>query len=59
MIRWEQQASGEWQGLSGELPVATVIKDPDAKREQWVWKIKCYASAGSRTRTTSSSFTTG
>src|SRR4051794_20329498 len=39
MIRWEQQASAEWQGLSGELPVATVIKDPDAEREQWVWKI--------------------
>jgi hypothetical protein len=40
MIRWEQQASGEWQGFSGELPVATVTRDPDAERERWLWKIR-------------------
>ena len=39
-IRWEQQENGDWHGFSGELPVATVAKDPDAEREQWAWKIK-------------------
>jgi hypothetical protein len=39
VIRWEQQESGDWHGFSGELPVATVAKDPDAEREQWAWKI--------------------
>ena len=34
MIRWEQQENGDWHGFSGELPVATVAKDPDAEREQ-------------------------
>ncbi|MFL5213336.1 MAG: hypothetical protein ACJ8DH_05545 [Microvirga sp.] len=40
MIRWEQQENGNWHRFSGELPVATVAKDPDAEREQWAWKIK-------------------
>ena len=39
MIRWEQLENGDWHGFSGELPVATVAKDPDAEREQWAWKI--------------------
>ena len=40
MIRWEQQENGDWQGFSGELPVAAVAKDPDAERERWAWKLK-------------------
>ena len=39
MIRWERQEDGGWQGFSGELPVATVTKDPSAEREQWLWTI--------------------
>ena len=46
MIRWEQQENGDWRGFSGELPVATVAKDPDAEREQWAWKIACSALFG-------------
>jgi hypothetical protein len=33
------QEDGGWQGFSGELPVATVTKDPSAEREQWLWTI--------------------
>ena len=40
MIRWEQQKNGDWHGFSGELAVASVVKDPDAEREQWLWKVK-------------------
>jgi hypothetical protein len=40
VIRWEQQENGDWHGFSGELPVPTVAKDPDAEREQWAWKIR-------------------
>jgi hypothetical protein len=40
VIRWEQQENGNSHGFSGELPVATVAKEPDAKREQWAWRIK-------------------
>jgi len=38
MIRWEQQGDGAWQGSSGELIVATVIRDDDDK-ERWLWTI--------------------
>jgi hypothetical protein len=39
MIRWEQQKNGDWHGFSGELPVASVTKDHEAEREQWLWTI--------------------
>jgi len=40
MIRWEQLENRDWQGFSGELSVASVVRDPDAEQERWLWKIK-------------------
>ena len=40
MIRWEQLQNRDWQGFSGELPVASVVRDPDAEQERWSWKIE-------------------
>ena len=40
MIRWEQLENRDWQGFSGELPVASIVRDdPDAEQERWSWKI--------------------
>jgi hypothetical protein len=39
MIRWEQQASGEWHGYSGELIVAMVAEPPEGARRQWLWEV--------------------
>ena len=30
-IRWDEQANGDWHGLSGELIVALVVPDPGGK----------------------------
>ena len=38
MIRWEQEGD-DWIGVSGELPVAKVVKDPEAERESWIWQL--------------------
>jgi hypothetical protein len=38
MIRWEQEGHG-WVGFSGELPVAKVVKDVEAERENSNWQI--------------------
>ncbi len=38
MIRWEHEGD-DWLGLSGELPVAKVVKDLEAERESWNWQI--------------------
>ena len=40
MIRWEQLENRDWQGFSGELPVASVVRDPDAEQERWSWKVQ-------------------
>src|SRR3954466_10612805 len=40
MIRWEQLQNRDWQGFSGELPVASIVRDPDAEQERWSWKIE-------------------
>src|SRR5919112_547995 len=38
MIRWEREGD-DWVGLSGELPVAKVAKDAEAKGERWIWQV--------------------
>jgi len=40
MIRWEQLGNRDWQGFSGELPVASVVRDPDVGQERWLWQIQ-------------------
>jgi hypothetical protein len=39
MIRWEEQEDGAWQGFSGELVVATVVRAGGAKA-RWDWEVK-------------------
>ena len=36
MIRWERKEDGSWNGLSGELLVATLIKEAE---DRWNWNI--------------------
>ena len=38
MIRWEEQDGG-WQGYSGGLLVASVVRDAAAQTEQWSWTV--------------------
>lgn len=40
MIRWEQEDSGDWRGLSGSLTVATVKRDPSDTDERWLWEMR-------------------
>ena len=39
MIRWEQEDTGDWRGLSGSLTVATVKPD-EADGGQWRWEMR-------------------
>lgn len=39
MIRWEEQESGDWQGFSGELAVATVARVPGSGKARWLWQV--------------------
>jgi hypothetical protein len=54
MIRWEDQKSGDWDGYSGEVIVATARRDP-TESGRWNWEVtgagnaKGMRSAGHRT----------
>ena len=40
MIRWEQLENRDWRRFSSELPVASVVRDPDVGQERWLWQIQ-------------------
>src|SRR4051794_17989551 len=39
MIRWEEQASGEWFGYSGQVVVASAKPHNGADSERWDWEV--------------------
>lgn len=55
MIRWEEQETGEWRGLSGELAVATVTRAAGSGKARWLWQVHAatrphgWRNAGHRT----------
>lgn len=54
MIRWEEQPSGDWNGYSGQVLVATATRDgADPKRWNWevtlAGKLKGVRNSGHRT----------
>ena len=38
MIRWEERDTGDWDGFSGEVIVATVTRSAPSKA-QWDWEV--------------------
>jgi hypothetical protein len=46
-LRWEEQANGDWHGLSGDLPMAVIVPDP-ANRKRWLWEVTVHRPPGWR-----------
>jgi hypothetical protein len=40
VIRWEEQAGGDWHGFSGELVMAIVARASGGPKARWLWEVQ-------------------